>query len=115
MAPIARLAEVRKNFFLDDAEVQLDPPRGVLLLGVQGCGKSLAAKAAAGIFGVPLLRLDFGVLYNKYYGETERNLRKALETAEIMSPCVLWMDEIEKGVAVQRTTTASRAGCSELF
>jgi len=90
--------EVRKNFFLGDDD-SLDPPRGMLLLGVQGCGKSLAAKAAAGIFGVPLLRLDFGVLYNKYYGETERNLRKALETAEVMSPCVLWMDEIEKGVA----------------
>jgi hypothetical protein len=92
--------EVRKSFFTADAPAQLDPPRGVLLLGVQGCGKSLAAKAAAGIFGVPLLRLDFGVLYNKYYGETERNLRKALETAEVMSPCVLWMDEIEKGLAV---------------
>jgi AAA+ superfamily predicted ATPase len=90
--------EVRKSFFTDDAR-SLDPPRGVLLLGVQGCGKSLAAKAAAGILGVPLLRLDFGVLYNKYYGETERNLRKALETAEVMSPCVLWMDEIEKGLA----------------
>ena len=93
--------EVRKEFFLGDAEVRLDPPRGLLLLGVQGCGKSLAAKAAAGIFGVPLLRLDFGVLYNKYYGETERNLRKAFETAEIMSPCVLWLDEIEKGIALQ--------------
>jgi hypothetical protein len=90
---------LRKDFFLD-AELVLDPPRGVLLLGVQGCGKSLAAKAAAGIFGVPLLRLDFGVLYNKYYGETERNMRKALETAEVMSPCVLWMDEIEKGLSV---------------
>lgn len=93
--------EVRKEFFLNGASKQFDPPRGVLLLGVQGCGKSLAAKAAAGIFGVPLLRLDFGVLYNKYYGETERNLRKAFETAEVMSPCVLWLDEIEKGVAVQ--------------
>jgi len=93
---------VRKDFFLvDDDEVHLDPPRGLLLLGVQGCGKSLVAKATAGIFGVPLLRLDFGVLYNKYYGETERNLRKAFETAEVMSPCVLWLDEIEKGVAVQ--------------
>ena len=90
--------EVRKSFFLEE-DNSLDPPRGVLLLGVQGCGKSLAAKAAAGIFAAPLLRLDFGVLYNKYYGETERNLRKALETSEVMSPCVLWMDEIEKGVA----------------
>jgi len=91
--------EMRRNFFLGDDQA-LDPPRGMLLLGVQGCGKSLAAKAAAGVFDVPLLRLDFGVLYNKYYGETERNLRKALETAELMAPCVLWMDEIEKGVAV---------------
>ena len=91
--------EMRKNFFLGEDD-SLDPPRGMLLLGVQGCGKSLAAKAAAGVFNVPLLRLDFGVLYNKYYGETERNLRKALETAEVMAPCVLWMDEIEKGVAV---------------
>ena len=93
--------ELRKSFFLHDAPEDLDPPRGILLLGVQGCGKSLAAKAAAGIFGAPLLRLDFGVLYNKYYGETERNLRQALDTAEVMSPCVLWMDEIEKGIAVQ--------------
>ena len=89
------------EFFLTETDGQLDPPRGLLLLGVQGCGKSLVAKATAAIFQAPLLRLDFGVLYNKYYGETERNLRKAFETAEIMSPCVLWMDEIEKGVAVQ--------------
>jgi hypothetical protein len=93
--------DVRKSFFLaDGAPENLDPPRGILLLGVQGCGKSLAAKAAAGIYAVPLLRLDFGVLYSKYYGETEKNLRKALETAEIMAPCVLWIDEIEKGLAV---------------
>lgn len=93
--------EVRRDFFMQEADAPLDPPRGVLLLGVQGCGKSLVAKAAAAIFKVPLLRMDFGALYNKYYGETERNLRKAFETAETMSPCVLWMDEIEKGVAVQ--------------
>lgn len=101
MRRLRQWIEVRRDFFHGNTAVELDPPRGVLLLGVQGCGKSLAAKAVAGILGVPLLRLDFGVLYNKYYGETERNLRKALETAEIMSPCVLWIDEIEKGVAVQ--------------
>ena len=80
-------------------EYGLEAPKGVLLLGVQGCGKSLAAKAVAGVWGVPLLRLDFGALYNKYIGETERNLRKSLETAEVMSPCVLWIDEIEKGLS----------------
>ena len=77
----------------------LDPPKGVLLLGVQGCGKSLAAKAVAGGFGVPLMRLDFGTLYNKYHGETEKNLREALAAAEQLAPCVLWMDELEKGLA----------------
>src|SRR5439155_14557536 len=99
MQRLRQWLEARKSFFRDDGNEPLDPPRGMLLLGVQGCGKSLAAKAAAGIFGVPLLRLDFSVLYNKYFGETERNLRKALETAEIMAPCVLWLDEIEKGLA----------------
>jgi len=71
----------------------------LLLLGVQGCGKSLAAKAVAGGFGVPLVRLDFGTLYNKYHGETERNLRASLAHAEQLAPCVLWVDEIEKGLA----------------
>jgi len=77
----------------------IDIPKGLLLLGVQGCGKSLAAKTVAGIWGTPLLRLDFGRLYDKYVGETEKNLRQALHTAEIMSPCVLWVDELEKGIA----------------
>ena len=75
----------------------LDRPKGLLLLGVQGGGKSLAARAIAGETGLPLLRLDFANLYNKYIGETERNLREALAQAERMAPCVLWMDEIEKG------------------
>lgn len=77
-----------------------DRPKGVLLLGVQGSGKSLAAKAIAGLWGLPLLRLDMGALYNKYIGETEKNLRKSLAQAELMAPCVLWMDEIEKGLAI---------------
>jgi len=76
-----------------------DAPKGVLLVGVQGAGKSLAAKAVAGVWGLPLLRLDFAALYNKYIGETEKNLREALQMADCMEPCVLWIDEIEKGVA----------------
>jgi MoxR-like ATPase len=91
--------EQRRGPFVGKAPPGLDPPRGILLLGVQGCGKSLAAKATAGVLGVPLLHLDFGALYNKFYGESERNLRESLATAELMAPCVLWMDEIEKGIA----------------
>lgn len=78
---------------------QRDRPKGALLLGVQGSGKSLAAKAIAGMWGLPLLRLDMATLYNKFIGETEKNLRNALDQAEIMAPCVLWIDEIEKGLA----------------
>jgi SpoVK/Ycf46/Vps4 family AAA+-type ATPase len=98
---LRRLKEwlARRRSAFDGSTPDLDKPRGVLLLGVQGCGKSLAARAAAGVFGVPLLRLDFGALYNKYHGESERNLRESLKTAEVMAPCVLWIDEIEKGLA----------------
>jgi len=77
----------------------LDPPRGVLLLGVQGAGKSLACKAIAGSWQLPLLRLDAGALYSKWIGETEANLREALRAAEALAPCVLWIDEIEKAFA----------------
>ena len=77
----------------------MDRPKGVLLLGVQGCGKSMLAKAVAAGFGVPLVRLDFGTLYDKFHGETEKNLRAALGSAEQLEPCVLWIDEIEKGLA----------------
>jgi len=92
----------RKPAFLDgSATPELDVPKGIMLLGVQGCGKSLAAKAVAGAWAVPLMRLDFGALYNKYLGETERNLRDALKVADAMSPCVLWIDEIEKGISGQ--------------
>jgi hypothetical protein len=88
----------RRQAFVNGAAAG-DRPRGVLLLGVQGCGKSLAAKAVAAAWKVPLLRLDFGVLYNKFFGETERNMRAALASAEALAPCVLWCDEIEKGIA----------------
>ncbi len=95
---------LRRNAFLDANE---DRPKGVLLLGVQGGGKSLAAKAIAGFWGIPLLRLDFGTLYNKFFGETERNLRNSLKQAELMAPCVLWMDEIEKGLATGQSDNAT--------
>jgi len=77
----------------------LDPPKGILLLGVPGCGKSQVCRAIAGYWNIPLLRLDFGSLYSKFYGETERNLREALKVAEAMEPCVLWIDELEKSLA----------------
>lgn len=93
------LSQRKAPFRGDERASHLDPPKGILLIGIQGCGKSLAAKATAGIFGVPLLRLDFGSVYDKYHGETERKLRDSLQTADVMSPCVLWIDEIEKGIA----------------
>jgi len=90
----------RRTVFLDPSpKPVLDPPKGLLLLGVQGCGKSLVSKAIAGGFGVPLVRMDFGALYDKYQGETEKNLREALASCETLAPCVLWIDEIEKGLA----------------
>ena len=103
VAGLARLkhwiGQRREVFTAGEMPVGLDPPKGILLLGVQGCGKSLAAKAVAGGFGVPLVRLDFGTLYNKFHGETEKNLREALASAEQLQPCVLWIDELEKGLA----------------
>lgn len=82
---------------LDDASV--DTPRGVLLLGVQGAGKSLCAKAIATAWRRPLLRMDVGALYDKYIGQSERRLRETLRQAELMSPLILWIDEIEKAFA----------------
>ena len=104
------LAQRRAAFEGDISASHLDVPKGILLLGIQGCGKSLAAKATAGVFGVPLLRLDFGAIYDKYHGETERKLRESLNTADVMAPCVLWIDEIEKGIAGRggETGTAQR-------
>ena len=100
LANLKRWLDQRRAVFHGEIEAPgLDTPKGILLLGVQGCGKSLAAKAVAGIWAVPLLRIDFGALFNKWHGESERNLREALKTAEVMSPCVLWMDEIEKGLS----------------
>jgi SpoVK/Ycf46/Vps4 family AAA+-type ATPase len=100
LARLKSWLEQRRAVFRGDEDARhLDPPKGLLLIGVQGCGKSLAAKATAGAFGVPLLRLDLGAVYDKYHGETERKLRESLRAADVMAPCVLWLDEIEKGIA----------------
>lgn len=77
----------------------VDVPKGMLIVGMPGCGKSLTAKATANLFEIPLVRLDVGRLLGKYVGESENNMRKALSLAEAISPCVLWIDEIEKAFA----------------
>lgn len=95
---LVKKAKVFKN--INDAQKYgVDMPKGVLIAGVPGCGKSLNAKAAANLFEVPLLRLDMGRLMGKYVGESEGNLRKAIALAEAISPCVLWIDELEKAFA----------------
>lgn len=100
LSKLKRWLGLRKEIFLaPKGDSKLDKPKGILLVGIQGSGKSLAAKAVAGAWGVPLLRLDFGALYNKFFGESEKNIRHALALAEVMSPCVLWIDEIEKGIS----------------
>jgi hypothetical protein len=98
LAALRRWVGTRKAAF-DGSAPGLDAPRGVLLLGVQGCGKSLAARAIAGLFGVPLLRFDFAALYSKWQGESEKSLRDTLASAEALAPCVLWIDEIEKALS----------------
>lgn len=95
---LQRKAKVLSN--MEQAKIfGVDMPKGVLIAGVPGCGKSLSAKAAAKLFEIPLLRLDMGRLLGKYVGESEANMRKAIELAEAISPCVLWIDELEKAFA----------------
>ena len=105
IAGLARLKEwlEKRRMFMDDpqraTQFGLEFPRGVLLVGVPGCGKSLCAKAVAAAWGMPLVRLDPGALYDKYIGETEQNFRKAIGAADRLAPLVLWIDEIEKAFA----------------
>lgn len=93
----------RKESFSLDCKTALPPPKGVLLMGVQGCGKSLAAKIIAQKLDLPLYRLDLGKLYGSYIGQTEENLRKALKTIGRLSPLCLWIDEIEKGLTASES------------
>ncbi len=95
---LGRKASIFKNLQAAQA-FGVDMPKGVLIAGVPGCGKSLSAKATAALLNVPLLRLDMGRLLGKYVGESEANMRKAISLAEAISPCVLWIDEMEKAFA----------------
>lgn len=95
---VRRKAKVYKN--MNKAkQYGVDMPKGLLIAGVSGCGKSLSSKATANLFEVPLLRLDMGRLMGKYVGESEGNLRSAIALAEAIAPCVLWIDELEKAFA----------------
>jgi len=91
------LQQAKIGFTTQAKSFNLSPPKGILLLGIQGCGKSLAAKVIAREWKLPLLKLDAGRLYDKYVGESEKNFRQAISLAESMAPIVLWIDEIEKG------------------
>lgn len=90
------LKQAKVGFSAAARDLKLPSPKGILIVGIQGCGKSLAAKTIAQQWNLPLLKLDAGRLYNKYVGESERNFRQAMKLAESMAPAVLWIDEIEK-------------------
>ena len=109
------LSQRQDSFTRKAAEFGLESPRGVLMLGVQGAGKSLCAKAIAAAWQQPLLRMDTGTLYNSFIGESERNLRQALKQCEMMSPVVLWIDEIEKGFASAASQSTDGGLSKRLF
>lgn len=95
----AWLAERKEAFGPDAKAYGLQPPKGVMLVGIPGTGKSLTAKCIATAWGMPLLRLDLGALKSKWIGESEANIRRALQVAETVAPCILWADELEKALA----------------
>ena len=113
---LKRWLSQRRGAFSEKARAfGIEPPRGVLMLGVPGCGKSLCAKAVAADWGMPLLRLDPGMLYQKFVGESENQLRQAIRQAEAMAPVVLWIDEIEKAFASASAASADGGLSQRMF
>lgn len=105
---LKRWLEQRKGSWEESARnFGLDPPRGVLLLGVQGCGKSMCARGIAGSWGLPLVKFDSAAVFDKYMGETEKHVKRLFQVAEELSPAVLWIDELEKIFAGGRPDSAS--------
>ncbi|HEU4520558.1 MAG TPA: AAA family ATPase [Thermoanaerobaculia bacterium] len=109
------LDRARIGFSREARALNLAPPKGVLFVGVQGCGKSLAAKYVAKEWKLPLLKLDAGRLYDKYVGESEKNFRRATAIAEAMSPVVLWIDELEKAFGQGGSNEADGGLSQRLF
>jgi hypothetical protein len=101
------LAQRRGSWEEQAREFGLDPPRGVIILGVQGCGKSMCARAIAGEWRLPLVKFDTAAVYDKYIGETEKRIQKVFQVAEGLAPCVLWIDELEKVFAGSGPDSAS--------
>lgn len=102
---------LRKEGFSPKAlEFGLPYPKGVLLIGVQGCGKSLAARAIASEWSMPLLRLDVGRVFGSLVGSSEQNMRAAIQQAEALAPCVLWIDELDKGFSGVQSSGMSDGG-----
>jgi ATP-dependent 26S proteasome regulatory subunit len=99
-----------KAFSSEAVAFGLPQPKGILLLGVQGCGKSMTCKAISGLWKMPLLRLDMGAIFGGYIGQSEDNIRRAIKTAESVAPCILWIDEIEKGLSGTQSSNFSDAG-----
>jgi ATP-dependent 26S proteasome regulatory subunit len=107
------IAKRKSALTLEGRRFGLEPPKGILITGVQGCGKSLAARAVAGEWGFELARLDAGALYDKFVGESEKKLHKTLELAQKLAPVVLWIDEIEKAFASAGSSGDADAGLSQ--
>jgi len=106
----------RAGSWLDEAQLYgLPAPKGVLVTGIPGCGKSLTAKAMASAWSLPLIRMDIGRIFGGLVGESEQNMRSALRTAEAVAPCVLWIDEIEKGFAAGASGTGDSGTSARVF
>ena len=105
---LKRWLEQRRGTWEEQARAfGLEPPRGVIILGVQGCGKSMCAQAIAGEWKLPLVKFDTAAIFDKYLGETEKRIQKVFRVAEELSPCVLWIDELEKVFAGSGSDSAS--------
>ena len=105
---LKRWLALRRGAWEDSArDFGLEPPHGVIILGVQGCGKSLCARGVAGEWKLPLVKFDTSAVYDKYIGETEKRIRKVFQVAEGLAPCVLWVDELEKVFAGSGPDSAS--------